>query len=86
MSRCPSISKLELNEPIDAKACISKDALLENSASGGAFLGFARYTIEKMHGSVFGSVFDDKMNCVHTEATTMKEIRAIQKVNMFKVI
>lgn len=79
VSRCPSISKLELNEPIDAKACISKDALLENSASGGAFLGFARYTIEKMHGSVFGSVFDDKMNCVHTEATTMKEIRAIQK-------
>lgn len=78
-NNCHNINDVEMNEPISAYGCVSKDPLLENSASGGAFLGFARYAIEQMHGYVFGAILDKDMNCVHAEASTMEGIKAFQK-------
>lgn len=76
--RCPSITPLECMRPMDAIACLSKDTLLNNSASGGAFVTLSRYFIKQLHGHVFGAVFDKKFKCLHTEATSMNEIPAMQ--------
>lgn len=79
VNNCHNINDVELNAPISAYGCVSKDSLLDGSASGGAFLGFARYVIEKKHGYVFGAILDKNMNCVHAEASTMEGIKAFQK-------
>lgn len=78
VNECPSLNHIETNEPIDAFGCISKDLMLKNSSSGGAFLTLARYVIEVMHGYVFGAVFDKDMTCLHIEATTMEEVKSMQ--------
>ena len=76
--RCPSIHPLQKNSIIDAYACISKNKLKEESASGGCFITIAQYYIEVLKGVVYGVVFDNKLVCFHTEATTLKQIIPMQ--------
>lgn len=75
---CPSIHPISKEYPIETKLCLSKDELIEKSASGGLFITIARYYIEKLNGVVYGVVMDDNFTCRHTEATTMKDLAPMQ--------
>lgn len=75
---CPSLNPVTQNYPIEVKGCLSKDVALEGSASGGAFVSIARYFIEVLHGYVYGAVFDDNFNCIHTEASNMTDVQKMQ--------
>lgn len=75
---CPSINPLELRYPLATKLCLSKDKMIDNSASGGLFMTIAKYIIEQKHGVVYGVVFDDKFNCIHSEAKTIEQLLPMQ--------
>lgn len=75
---CPSIHPLDKNYPIETKLCLSKDKLIEKSASGGLFITIARYYIEKLNGVVYGVVMDDSFKCYHSEATNLAELVPMQ--------
>lgn len=75
---CPSIYPLLKNFPIKTKLCLSKDKLVENSASGGVFITIARYYIEQLKGVVYGVVMDADFTCHHAEATTVEELLPMQ--------
>lgn len=79
VSICPSINdKPYSRRPIASYAGVSKDVFVKSSASGGAFITIARYFIEKLHGVVYGAVFDDNQHCVHQRATSMEDVRKMQ--------
>ncbi|MGM9749376.1 MAG: polysaccharide pyruvyl transferase family protein, partial [Candidatus Cryptobacteroides sp.] len=75
VSICPSINdKPYFHRPIASYAGVSKDVFVNSSASGGTFITIARYFIEKLHGVVYGAVFDDNQHCVHQRATSMEDV------------
>lgn len=78
VKKCPSIYPQPKHEPIETKLCLSKDGLIERSASGGLFITLARYYIENLQGVVYGAVFDKDFNCKHAEATTLEELMPMQ--------
>ena len=75
---CPSIHQPSKKYPIETKLCLSKDELVEKSASGGLFITIARYYIENLNGVVYGAVMNDNFICCHTEATTIKDLAPMQ--------
>lgn len=75
---CPSIHDTEKQYPIDSKLCLSKDTAIENCASGGFFYTIAKYYIEHLNGFVYGVVFDKNYNCLHIEASSLKELEPMQ--------
>lgn len=79
VSICPSINEKPYSHlPIAAYAAVSKDCLVSDSASGGAFVTIARYFIEILNGVVYGAVFDDNLHCVHVRASTMEDVKKMQ--------
>lgn len=75
---CPSVHPLEKKHPIDTKLCVSKDSIINTSASGGLFITIAKHFIENLHGVVYGVVFDNEFTVKHTEATTIEQLRPMQ--------
>lgn len=71
---CPSIHPLEKRYPSDTILCLSKDKIIDMSASGGFFSTAAKYIIHELHGVVYGVVYDDDMNCLHAEAETIEDL------------
>lgn len=75
---CPSVHPLSKNTPKETKVALSKDVLINGSASGGFFITIARYFIEVLHGVIYGVVLDGEMTCKHVEALTMEEVVPMQ--------
>lgn len=75
---CPSIHPLQKNYPLDTKLCLSKDKMIDKSASGGLFITIARYYIEQLKGVVYGVVMDTDFTCHHAEATSLEELVPMQ--------
>lgn len=73
-----STKKIEFHEPIEVYALVDKNKEdLKHSASGGAFMVFARPII-KRGGIVFGCVLEDDGTCYHKSVTTLEELRPMQ--------
>lgn len=53
--RCPEITPLELKYPQQTYCGYGNDPMVERSASGGAFVIFAKHIIEKENGVVYGA-------------------------------
>lgn len=71
---CPILNKSERQDIISAYALQSLDKSIRfESASGGAFTGIANYVLKK-NGIVYGVIFDEDMNVVHTKAETVHEL------------
>ena len=71
-------NEIEFHEPIEVYALVDKNKEdLKHSASGGAFMVFARPII-KQGGVVFGCVLEDDGTCYHKSATTLEGLRPMQ--------
>lgn len=71
---CPVCNKAEREDVQYAYIMQHKDRKLRiKSSSGGAFSALANYVIDN-GGTVYGVVFDEKMNVVHTRATNREEL------------
>lgn len=69
---------ISLNKPKRVLALVDKNSEdLKNSASGGAFMVFAREIIEQ-GGVVFGCVLDNDGSCYHKCAKTYDELKPMQ--------
>lgn len=75
---CPSNIQLIKSYPLYTKLCLSKDGDVENSASGGVFITFAKHYINELKGVVYGVILDKELNCKHSEATTIDELIPMQ--------
>ena len=75
---CPSINLLDKQRPKETLVCLSKDDMLDNSASGGVFITIAKHYIEKKNGIVYGVILDENFTCKHVEAVTIEELKPMQ--------
>ena len=75
---CPSVNPLKKQYPKVSFVCLSKDSLIENSASGGVFITLAKHYIEDLKGVVYGVVLDENFTCRHKEASTIEELIPMQ--------
>ena len=72
---CPIINKKERNGILDAVAFQhSNNEVRYESASGGAFSAISEYIIEKK-GVVYGVVFSDDFEIIHTRLDNIKELK-----------
>ncbi len=79
VSRCPSLNTMDdKNPPKLSKIGFSKDINKIKSASGGIFYTIGKYFIENLNGVVYGATLDEKMQCVHMEATNIQELKLMQ--------
>lgn len=71
---CPTRMPLCSRTPLFCYAAYNKEDKRRNQASsGGIFIEIANYIIDK-HGVVFGAVFDEDWNVIHTVAETMEQV------------
>ena len=80
MKVCPAINEnVDRLYPAGGYLAFSKDSLSKNSASGGAFITFAKYVIEELKGVVYGCAMEEKtLNCVHKRAELVEELYPMQ--------
>lgn len=71
---CPLDNYDSKNNPPKAFSLINKDENIRlKSASGGAFSAFAKYILEQ-NGVVYGVIYDENMQVIHSRATTFQEV------------
>ncbi len=71
---CPLDNYNSKNNPPKAYALINRDENTRlKSTSGGAFSAFAKYILEQ-NGVVYGVIYDENMQVIHSRATTLQEV------------
>ena len=77
---CPGVNEtVQRVFPQNAFLAFSTDKLSKNSASGGAFITFAKYVIEQLNGTVYGCAMEEgTLNCAHGRAEHIEELYPMQ--------
>lgn len=76
--KCPVLNPVKLNQEGKAFAAMSKhQETRTTSSSGGMFYSIAKWIIEN-NGIVFGAIFDDNMDLMHTETDNLSGLKKMQ--------
>lgn len=76
---CAAINSVTLNYPQKTFCGVGNNKLVKESASGGAFVTFAKYIIEELKGVVFGaSLIMPQGKCCHIAVDTINELYKLQ--------
>ncbi len=79
LKTCPSDVSMQMYDNLEVYAATGKNkAMVEKSSSGGAFVLFAQYVIEKLNGYVCGAVLENGLTLKHKIVNTMNDVQKMQ--------
>ena len=77
--KCPQINPVQFLYPVQTFCGIGNNELIKNSASGGAFVTFAKFIIENLRGAVYGAVLQMPEGKIeHIEVTSLNQLSLLQ--------
>lgn len=78
-NKCPQINSIALTYPNETLCGTGNNDYVKNSASGGAFVTFAKHVIEDLQGVVYGAALHmPEGKCEHIEADCMQNLHLLQ--------
>lgn len=79
VKNCSAINALEFKLPVETYCGVGNNDFVINSASGGIFVTFAKYVIEKLNGIVYGAELEmPNGDCRHIEVSRVEDLYRVQ--------